>query len=60
MAKDIGVNLTRPTLISWLEKYKLGNKIAGRWYVEQEQFIQFIKGNDDAEKSPDSSQDKKQ
>lgn len=53
IAEENGVKLTRTTLIVWLEKYDLGKKIAGRWYVNHEKFVKFVQGsmNDDAEKT---------
>jgi len=47
-----GVTITVPTMISWIQKYDLGKKMAGRWYCDSEKFKAFIQenlfmGNDD-------------
>jgi hypothetical protein len=33
----------RPTLIAWVEKYKLGHKYMGRWCIDKNKFKYFIK-----------------
>ena len=34
--------ITLPTIIDWCDKYDLGVKIGGRWYVYEERLKQFL------------------
>ncbi len=42
-AEKKGVDVTRPTIITWVDKYKLGSKLGGRWYIDKKKFIDFLK-----------------
>lgn len=35
---------TRPTLRTWCEKYGVGKKVGGRWYVYPDKFTLLLKG----------------
>ena len=40
------VPISLPTLINWIQTYKIGKKIGGRWWVDKEKLIQMLeKGN---------------
>ena len=36
--------ITKPTLISWADKYHIGRKIGGRWYLHQEKLANLLRG----------------
>jgi hypothetical protein len=38
-----GLKLTRPTIIKWIDELGLGQKIGGRYYVNKEKFLWWIK-----------------
>lgn len=38
-----GHSITLPTMINWISKYDLGEKVAGRWRVNKEKLEEFIK-----------------
>jgi len=40
-----GVDISLPTMINWIKKYGLGQKMAGRWYCDNEKFKAFIEEN---------------
>ncbi len=42
-AKKKRVSITRPTVITWIEKYKLGSKLGGRWYIDRKKYMDFLK-----------------
>ncbi len=40
-----GVSVTKPTVITWIDKYKLdklGSKLGGRWYIDRQNFEDFL------------------
>jgi len=42
--REHDIACTRPSLLSWVEKYHLGKKIAGRWYIDKKRLYKFLKG----------------
>jgi len=38
------VGVTRVTMITWCKKYKLGNKIGGRWFIDPDKLALLLKG----------------
>jgi len=36
---------TRMTIISWCRKYKIGRKVAGKWYVYPQKLELLMKGD---------------
>lgn len=34
--------VTKPTIITWIRKFKLGKKIGGRWRISEEKYLKFI------------------
>jgi hypothetical protein len=34
--------ISLPTLIKWSEKYRLGLKIGGRWFIDRKLLIEFL------------------
>lgn len=44
LAKEQGVGMTMPTLLSWVEKYHLGYKVGGRWRIQTQKFIDYLNG----------------
>ncbi|MFW9871915.1 MAG: helix-turn-helix domain-containing protein [Candidatus Thorarchaeota archaeon] len=36
--------ISRPTITSWCERYKIGKKIGGRWYVNPDKLNLLLKG----------------
>ena len=46
-AKKAGINITYATLLSWIEKTKIGFQPGGpgsRWFVDREKFDSLIEG----------------
>lgn len=41
-ARKKGVTITKPTVITWIDRYKLGSKLGGRWYIDKKKFIDFL------------------
>ncbi|MCJ7747867.1 MAG: hypothetical protein MUP27_08990 [Desulfobacterales bacterium] len=39
-----GISCTRTSLLTWINKYKLGKKIGGRWYVDEQRLRVFLEG----------------
>lgn len=39
--KELGT-ITKPTLISWISKHKLGKKVGGRWRINEQKFFKFL------------------
>ena len=57
IAKDYDLSCTLPSLITWIEKYNLGYKVGGRWYIDKAKFKKFLSGEQDNENSgSDTSQ----
>jgi len=47
IAEKYGINITKPTLIEWCLKHKLGHQPGGlgcQWFIFEELFINFISG----------------
>ena len=44
---DSGIHCTRTSLLTWAEKYQLGKKVGGRWYIEKDRLQDFMKGKVD-------------
>lgn len=42
--KDYNIDVTLPTLISWIKEYELGRKIGGRWRVFEEDLHAHLRG----------------
>lgn len=45
VAEKKGVSVTKPTVITWCDRYKqdkLGSKLGGRWYVDRKNFEDFL------------------
>jgi hypothetical protein len=36
--------ITRVTMITWCQKYKIGSKIGGRWYVDPQKLSLLLRG----------------
>jgi len=34
--------ITLPTLISWCEKYRIGKKMGGRWFIDEQKLKNFL------------------
>ena len=43
IARARGYKITLPTLIKWLGKYGIGKKVFGRWYVDEDKFLYFLR-----------------
>lgn len=39
-----GINITLVTLIRWCEKYKVGKKVVGTWYVDKNKLKKLLHG----------------
>lgn len=39
-----GISCTRTSLLTWINKYKLGKKIGGRWYIDKRRLRVFLEG----------------
>ena len=39
--KELGT-ITKPTLITWVRKNKLGKKVGGRWRINEEKFFKYL------------------
>lgn len=51
LASNLGITLTRPTVISWAKKFDLGYPIGGgaqgrigRWVIDSQKFRKFVQG----------------
>jgi hypothetical protein len=42
--KLVNFTVTRPTLRTWCEKYGIGRKVGGRWYVDPEKLTLLLEG----------------
>jgi len=40
--EDYQYNITRPTIINWIEKYGIGIKIGGRWRIAEAKLRNFL------------------
>lgn len=36
--------ITRMTIITWCKKYKIGNKVGGRWYIDPDKLALLLRG----------------
>lgn len=43
-AEEYGVSVTTETIYTWCEKYKIGKKVGGRWYVSKKRLILMLEG----------------
>ncbi len=43
----LGFHCTPTSLRTWVDKYRLGKKIAGRWYIEEKRLRNFLEGRVD-------------
>lgn len=46
-AKKIGIEVSRPTLIKWINEYKLGFQLGGKggkWYTYPQRYMRYING----------------
>lgn len=43
------------TVITWIEKYKLGHKIAGKWVIREDRFRAFLLGELNNEKDKEKT-----
>lgn len=43
LAKQRGFILTRPTLIKWLDELGIGKKVGGRYYINKDKFLWWLK-----------------
>lgn len=40
--------ISLPTLINWIQNYKIGKKVGGRWRIDKQKLIEMLeKGNPD-------------
>lgn len=51
--KNIGItSVSLPTLISWIQHYKIGKKVGGRWWIDKLKLTEMLqKGNPNNEKT---------
>lgn len=45
IASGMGINVTLPTILSWIERHKLGVQPGGnnsRWFVHRERFTAYL------------------
>lgn len=55
-AAEKGIELSRPTLIKWIERYNLGHQLGGsggKWYVNPEKYMRYIDGADKTKTTTD-------
>lgn len=46
-ANEIGVEVSKPTLIKWIKRYALGFQLGdegGKWYLYPQKFMRYING----------------
>ena len=46
-AEKIGIEVSRPTLIKWIQEYKLGFQLGGKggkWYTYPQRYMRYING----------------
>lgn len=41
----VGKGVSLPTMIAWVEKYKLGRRLGGRWKIDKEKLTKFLEGD---------------
>lgn len=41
------VHCTPTSLRTWINRYQLGKKVGGRWYIEEKRLREFLKGRID-------------
>ena len=47
LAQTIGiVRPCKSTIINWCNKYNIGYKIGGKWFIRKDQFIKFLHGGE--------------
>ena len=47
--EGMGSPVSLPTLINWIQNYKIGKKVGGRWKVDKQKLIKMLdKGNSNA------------
>lgn len=46
IVKDKGFGATKPTIIAWIDKYQIGKKIGGRWYVSKMRLQLILEGKE--------------
>jgi hypothetical protein len=51
IAKEIGIKMTRTTIIKWCKDHKIGRIIGGRWYIDLEKFKNFLEKTPEKEKT---------
>jgi hypothetical protein len=45
-----GIHCTRTSLLTWVNKYQLGKKVGGRWYIDSIRLEKFLEGKSGVEK----------
>ena len=50
IVKTQGMHCTRTSLLTWIERYGLGKKVGGRWYVDEQCLREFLKGKGEIRK----------
>ena len=43
-SSEYGVSVTTETIYTWCEKYKIGKKVGGRWYISKKRLILMLEG----------------
>jgi len=38
-----GIPCTRTSFLNWIQKYELGKKVGGRWYVDKIKLLDWLK-----------------
>ncbi len=46
IVQEKGFGATKPTIIPWIEKYQIGKKIGGRWYVSKRRLHLILEGKE--------------
>jgi len=44
LADQHGFPVSRPTIVNWCKKYKIGFRLGYRWKINQSKFVKFLKG----------------
>lgn len=48
--KKKGFQITRTTLIKWIIDYEMGKKVFGRWYIDKDKLMFYLRYGEDMNK----------
>lgn len=54
--RDLGMQMSRPTIIKHAEEQGYGWKVGGKWYIDKTKFRRFLNGADDQQEAEEKEQ----